>query len=312
VEDVTEIDVSYSAISDAGAAALAETLRSSTTIQFVNLAYNDVGPAGAAALADALMLNSSLVGLSLRGNPIGEAGGAAIASAMRANTSLMSLDLGQCELTTRALVPLFLALGPHQAICSLKIDKPLLPAGPQDVATVVQHLAQLLKANPNLVELSLDRLGLTDEHLQLLLGPLVQCDALRVLSLCGNRLGPDGGVLIGRILGRRPDLVQLSADGNRLCDDGAAALAGSLMGHPGLRHLSLRHTNMGDRGLAAIIDAAAGAPALQVLQIWGGHRFEARAAEALKKASSKLDALDLVDVGVALDPKTGEATAFQR
>ncbi len=281
---VTEIDASYALLSDEGALALAELLRKNAHVQFVNVAHNGIGQRGCAAIADALLVNSGLLGLSLRGNPIGEDGGLALSTMLKANATIMSLDVGQCELTTVALVAMFIAIGPHPALCSLKIDKPLLRAGPQDLATVVQHLTTLLRVNRTLTELSLDYCGLTDEHLQVLLPFVVQCDSLTHVSFVGNKFSRDGGVLLGRLLGRRPDMRYLAADGNRIGNVGAVAIAASVRNHDALQHLSLRRCALGDVGLAAVAESVCSARALHTLLLFDGNEFEALATSTFAAA----------------------------
>jgi Ran GTPase-activating protein (RanGAP) involved in mRNA processing and transport len=311
---VTEIDASFALLSDEGALALAELLRKNAHVQFVNVAHNAISHRGCAAIADALLLPSSgLLGISLRGNPIGEEGGLALATMLKANGTLMSLDIGQCELTTKSLVGLCIALGPHPALCSLKIDKPLFArAGPQDLATVVQHLSQFLRINKNLSELSMEFFGLTDEHLQTLLPCLVQCDTLTHISFAGNKFSRDGGILLGRLLGRRPDLEKLCIDGNRIGNVGAQALASSLKNHHSIQYLSARRCALGDVGLASIAEAIVLAPALQTLLLFENNEFEqlATANFSSNLIRSRLQKLTSVDFAVEKNPD-GSAVIVQ-
>lgn len=310
---ITEIDASFALLSDEGALALAELLRKNVHIQFVNVAHNEIGHRGCAAIADALLINSGLMGICLRGNPIGEFGGLALGTMLKANTTLMSLDVGQCELTTKALVSMFIAMGPHPAICSLRIDKPLLPAGPQDLNAVVQHLTQLLRINKNIAELTMDYFGLCDEHLRILLPCLVQCDALQVVSFVGNKFSRDGGVLLGRLLGRRPDLTRLAVDGNRFGNVGAVAIAASLKDHGSLQQLSMRRCAIGDVGLAAIGESLCSASALRTLLIYDNNQFEALATSIFSSEPlvQRMKKLKEIDFDIAHNPD-GTPVVVQR
>ena len=292
---VTEVDLSYNKISDEGAIALADVLKRNTTIQFISLAHNDIGTAGARALADALMLNMTVATLSLRNNPIGDAGGLAFGTMLRGNNTLQSLDLGCCELQTKALVSVALALLSHPVLCSIKLDKPLL-RGPQEVHTVVQHLCQTIARNNKLVELSLDYFGLYDDHIAVMTPPLVQNEMLKSLSLAGNKLTVDGAMSLVKVLSRRPDIVNLNLNGNIIDDGGAVALALAVRSHPSLERLSLLNTALGDRGLVAIVDAVAASRSLRQLYLWGNDFTGPRAATAVWQHKAKLEALDYIDI----------------
>jgi len=53
------LKLSHNDIGDAGAAGLAEALKSNTTLTVLKLSYNDIGYAGAAGLAEALKSNTT-------------------------------------------------------------------------------------------------------------------------------------------------------------------------------------------------------------------------------------------------------------
>ncbi len=77
--------------------ALADTLRSNTTLRELNLWYNEIRDGGAqalaAALAAALIRNTTLTSLELQCNEVGPAGRQALAEAMLLNTTLRELDI---------------------------------------------------------------------------------------------------------------------------------------------------------------------------------------------------------------------------
>jgi len=79
---LTELDLSFNAIGDAGAAALAEALPFATTLEKLNLCENGLGDFGAATLAAALPHMPKLNWLNLHGNGIGDAGAKALAEAL--------------------------------------------------------------------------------------------------------------------------------------------------------------------------------------------------------------------------------------
>ncbi|KAJ3334603.1 hypothetical protein HDU93_007652, partial [Gonapodya sp. JEL0774] len=89
----TELDLRSNSIGEAGARAVADALKTNSTLTLLNLDWNEIGEAGARAVANALKTNTTLTSLDLRHNEIGEAGARAVADALKTNTTLTSLDL---------------------------------------------------------------------------------------------------------------------------------------------------------------------------------------------------------------------------
>ena len=90
----SEIDLRAKGLTALDAAAVAEILKSNTTVTKVDLSFNkEIGDEGAKALAEALKVNTTVETLDLIGCGIGDDGAAAFAEALRSNTSLMKLFL---------------------------------------------------------------------------------------------------------------------------------------------------------------------------------------------------------------------------
>ena len=68
---VTEVDLQWQEIGDAGATQLADALGTNTSVEKLYLYGNSIGEAGATQLADALGTNTSVEKLWLNGNSIG-------------------------------------------------------------------------------------------------------------------------------------------------------------------------------------------------------------------------------------------------
>jgi len=87
------LDLSGNAIGDRGAEALAEAVKASPSLKELVLARNAIGERGAEALAEAVKASASLEQLSLNGNAIGDRGAEALAEAVKASASLKDLDM---------------------------------------------------------------------------------------------------------------------------------------------------------------------------------------------------------------------------
>lgn len=77
----------------AGAAALAEIMKDTSSLNFVSLEWNQLGSDGARSLSEALTFNTSLQHLDLRNNNIGDDGAMAFVKALSSNDTLRTLDL---------------------------------------------------------------------------------------------------------------------------------------------------------------------------------------------------------------------------
>ena len=80
-------------IGDEGAKAIADALKSNTSLTTIDLRGNNIGDEGAKAIAEALKGNTSLTSINLSNNNIGDEGAKAIADALKFNTSLTTIDL---------------------------------------------------------------------------------------------------------------------------------------------------------------------------------------------------------------------------
>jgi hypothetical protein len=110
----------------------------------------------------------------------------------------------------------------------------------------VEQIASMLLENTALRHICLAKFGMTDTGACLLADHLASNRTLVSLDLracvaaccapgscltaasCRNRISPDGGAALGRLLELKPTLVSLDLRGNRIADAGAEALAISL------------------------------------------------------------------------------------
>ncbi|KAG0345399.1 hypothetical protein BG005_001315, partial [Podila minutissima] len=90
---LTTLGLRNNSIGENGTRALAEALKTNSTLTTLGLRNNSIGENGTRALAEALKTNSTLTTLGLRNNSIGENGTQALAEALRTNSTLTTLDL---------------------------------------------------------------------------------------------------------------------------------------------------------------------------------------------------------------------------
>ena len=271
--NIVSIDLSYNHLTDVAAISLANVLKRSASLQHLNLAQNDIAAAGGKALAEALILNMTLVSFSMRSNPIGDASGSVFGTMLRTNSTLQALDLGGCELETKSLVSIFIALQHQHTLRSLNLDKPLLSAGPQETHSVVQHLSKMLIRNSTVVELSMNHSKLCDDHMAVLCPSLIQNESVISLSFVGNKFTVDAMRLLATVLNRRRDVVELDLSANPLDEEGGITLASAIRSHPSLERLSVLNTRLADRALSALAEAIAASRSLRRVLLWDQNDF---------------------------------------
>ena len=107
---MSELCLSNINLDAADAAVLANPLQTNTTLTVLDLSHNNLGAAGADALANALQTNTTLTRLDLSNNNLGAAGAALLANALQTNTTLTWLDLYDNNLHAAGAVVLANAL----------------------------------------------------------------------------------------------------------------------------------------------------------------------------------------------------------
>jgi hypothetical protein len=90
---LTELNLSYNEIGDAGVVSLAKALEVNATLTTLWLIENQIGDTGACSLSNALEVNATLTKLNLSHNCIGDPGAIGLSKALEVNTTLAILSL---------------------------------------------------------------------------------------------------------------------------------------------------------------------------------------------------------------------------
>ena len=94
-----ELNLSANTIFDDGARGIAEAIHVNTILQKLDLSTNKITDDGAAAISDSLKTNTSLQTLNMSGNYIPSKGAQKIAEAIRANTTLHILNISNAKIS---------------------------------------------------------------------------------------------------------------------------------------------------------------------------------------------------------------------
>jgi Ran GTPase-activating protein (RanGAP) involved in mRNA processing and transport len=123
---LTTLDLWNNSIKDAGAIAIATTLKDSQVCKMadLNLSNNEIGPKGAEAIAEFCAVSASLTTLDLRWNGIRSNGAALLADALRVNASLTSCNVLKNNMDVAAAHLLVTAVKDKDvSLCGIKTDQ---------------------------------------------------------------------------------------------------------------------------------------------------------------------------------------------
>ena len=211
--------------------ALAESLKSCTNLQSLNLHFNCIGSDGAAALAEGLKSCTNLQTLDLHSNNIGSDGAAALAEGLKSCTDLQALNLNENNI----------------------------------VSDGAAALAESLKSCTNLEVLCLDENNIGSDGAAALAESLKSCTNLKVLNVNKNNIGSDGAAALAEGLKSCTNLQTLNLYENKTGSDGAAALAEALKSCTDLQRINFCSNNIGSDGAAALAEGLKSCTNLQIL-----------------------------------------------
>ena len=152
--NVTDLELGWNGIGNAGVALLFEGIAVSPTLKKVDLTKNDISTGGAAAIAKALAVNKVLTDLRLSWNQIDNEGSTLLAEALKTNSTLKKLRLKNNSVGEE---------GAEQLANMLRVNNTLenLILWQNDIGNQgAAHLAEALKVNTGLKELNVKKNGL--------------------------------------------------------------------------------------------------------------------------------------------------------
>jgi Leucine Rich repeat len=116
------LDLGKNIIGDVGAAAIADALKTSQSLESLWLTDNNIGDAGMAALAQVLKQGTSLRKLCVSRNPIGTVGLTLLAHALKVNKGLTSLLLNDCSINEEGAKMMAAGLKSNTTLATLSME----------------------------------------------------------------------------------------------------------------------------------------------------------------------------------------------
>ena len=266
-------------IGDAGATALAEVLRTNTTLKSMDLHKNPgIGNPSVMSLCEALKVNTTLSSLDLSGTGISDAGVLSLVEVLKTNTSsLTSLLLSDIKISHQSIKSIAEILRVNSTLKNLKFEGNKVGVGGTKL------IAESLKANTTLKLLSLSRNNIKAKCGRLFSDSLKVNGTLESLTLAENALGSRGAQLLSDGLRVNTSLRHLDLSGNSIGSEGAESIAETIRVNASLTSLKLVGNNIGDPGANKVSEALKDNVSLEELDL-SGNAIGAAGAESIAEA----------------------------
>uniref|UniRef100_H3GES3 Uncharacterized protein n=1 Tax=Phytophthora ramorum TaxID=164328 RepID=H3GES3_PHYRM len=225
-----------------------------SALQNWDLEFKSLTVDGAAALAELLKTNTSLTTLTLSRNQIGDEGVQKLADGLAGNAhaALEELHATDVGVTGAALDHLAVLVAKDQ--CSLKT----LQLSFNALESATNKFFEALTTNKSLKKLQLKECKLTDEHVVALSTALKQNKTLVEVDLSDNELTHVACAALAEGLRENKALKVLRLGNNKCLDEGAMLLAEALETHnTSLTYLELSNNGLTSAGMTPLLKAQA-------------------------------------------------------
>eukprot|EP00736_Rhodelphis_marinus_P014331 Rmarinus@m.21096 len=206
---------------------LAESLRQSTSLEYINLAENELGPDAALDLANVLQFNKRIKVLCLDDNRLGDKGVATLAEVLP-TCALTHLSLASNDITDDGVSSLCKALlhpidgdaaDGSRFFPSIRLSRNVVSdAG-------AKELAELCVSLPSVTTLLLDHNQISNSGAESIADTLIDGEcSVTDINLAHNAIGNPGGQALARMLAAKPHITSLDLSSNRVGEEGLLSI----------------------------------------------------------------------------------------
>ena len=260
---LTNLDLSYNGISDAGATCIAEAIKVNKTLTNLYLSCNGISDAGATCIAEAIKVNKTLTNLNLSGNGIGDAGATSIAEAIKVNKTLTNLQLFYIHISDAGATCIAEAIKVNKTLTNLNLSG----NGIGDAGAT--SIAEAIKVNKTLTNLNLSCDGVGDAGATSIAEAIKVSKTLTTLILSGKGIGDAGATSIADAIKVNKTLTTLHLLSNHISDAGAISVAEAIKVNKTLTNVFLFGNGIGDAGATSIAEAIKVNKTLTNLDLFG-------------------------------------------
>ena len=187
LQGVTELILGGDNIGDKGIADIANSLRTNTTISYLNVTGCGISDIGVQSLAEAIAANGSirLEELDISYNNIGDMGLARIATALQINTTIKYFSMSHCGISDKGAESLARVLAVNRSLTCLNLS------WTKNSDTGTAHIATAVHVNNSLGWLLVGGVTTTDAAVLSLVDALKTNTSLKDMSLVWSSNHPD-------------------------------------------------------------------------------------------------------------------------
>ena len=149
VNTLQKLNTSSNKISDDGAMAFSECLKTNTTLIELDMSWNNITHKGASAIAEAIQINIALQQLKISNNKISDDGAIAFSECLKTNATLIELDMSSNNITCKGASAIAEAMEINIVLRKLNISDNEIS---NDGAIA---FSKCLKSNTTLIELDI-------------------------------------------------------------------------------------------------------------------------------------------------------------
>ncbi|CAH3167459.1 unnamed protein product [Pocillopora meandrina] len=275
--NLTNLDLSFNGISDAGATCIAEAIKVNKTLTNLDLRGNGISDAGATCIAEAIKVNKTLTNLDLSGNGISAAGATCIAEAIKVNKTLTNLYLPVNVISDAGATCIAEAIKVNKMLTNLELsENGISAAGATCIAEVIKVnktltnlylcgngisaagatcIAEVIKVNKTLTNLNLSENGISAAGATCIAEAIKVYKTLTNLYLCGNGISAAGAICNAEAIKGNKTLTNFYLCGNGISAAGATYIAEAIKVNKTQTNFDLPGNGISAAGATCIAEA---------------------------------------------------------
>ena len=244
VYTLQKLNISNNKISDDGAIAFSECLKTNTTLIELDMSSNNITCKGASVIAEAIQVNTALQKLNISHNEISDDGAIAFIGCLETNTTLIELESGN-NITCKVASVIAEAIQVNTALQKLNISHNEI----SDDGAIA--FSECLKTNTTLIELDMSWNNITCKGASVIVEAIQVNTALQKLNISKTEISDDGVIAFSECLKTNTTLIELDMSWNNITCKVASVIAEAIQVNTALQKLNISLNQISDDGAIA-------------------------------------------------------------
>ena len=237
-----KLNISSNKISDDGAIAFSECLKTNTTLIELDMSWNNITCKGASVIEEAIQVNTALQKLNISNNKIFDDGAITFSECLK---TLIELDISWNNITCKGASVIAEAIQVNTALQKLNISYNRI----SDDGAIA--FSECLKTNTTLIELDMSGNNITCKGARVIAEAIQVNTALQKLNIFHNKIFDDGAITFSECLKTNTTLIELDVSLNNITCKGATVIAEAIQVNTALQKLNISLNKISDDGAIA-------------------------------------------------------------